>query len=249
MEGRIGVSALQPLTEGVIVLVGIKASNLDDGIREHPRVVLWESQRQDWTSKPLPQNTRAIFFTRFVGHASFARIQKEARKRHITLFNPSGTGEVVRQVRELLSLQRPVEVEAQAVEEETTPMRIEQAVQPETPVPIKGEGNKGKLDPLRELIDPSLSGIANAKRLIVKAQELGIQTTEASLAQMVVSTRRKTRTPAPVKVKVKEKDVTLEMFDTLIKDLQDMRQFVADTVKENTKLKAKLDRFKRFIEE
>lgn len=95
---------LHALQDGVVVLVGVKASNFDDEIRTHPRVIMWDSQNEHWLNKNLPTNTRAVFMTRFIGHNAYDNIVKEARKRRITIFNPQGTGIIVKQVKELLNI-------------------------------------------------------------------------------------------------------------------------------------------------
>ena len=44
--------------------------------------------------------------TRWIGHNSFGTILAEARKRHITMFNPEGTGIIAKQVKELLDMNK-----------------------------------------------------------------------------------------------------------------------------------------------
>jgi hypothetical protein len=172
----------------------------------------------------MPANTRAVFMTRFLSHVSFDKITAEARKRNINIFNPEGTGLIARQVKELLSI---------------APKQLKQ----------EKERVYGKLNPLIPSIDFSKNNIDNARQLFIKAKELGIDTTEASLAQLVtVQRKRQNQTAVPKSIQAKV-DVAVEMLDNAIKDMTDMRAFLIATVEENKVLKAKLDGFKKLLGE
>lgn len=223
------MKALTPLTHGTVLIVGAKASNFDDEIRTHPRVTIWDSQNEHWTSKDLPDNTRAVFMTRFIGHTASSKILSEARKRQITIFNPEGTGIIVRQVKELLNLTPQVKKEQTIME-----------------VAVAAEG-KGKLTPLIEFIDFSKSNIENARFLYAQAQALNIPTTEQSLSQLVAVQRRKghhTAVPRSLRGKL---DVSVEILDNAIQSLKDIRDFLLSTTRENAKLREKLERFKSIV--
>lgn len=228
---------LQPLTHGNILLVGVKASNFDEEIRTHPRVIMWDSQNQHWTSKELPQNVRAVFVTRFISHNIFANLIKEARKRQITMFNPEGTGMIVKQVRELLDINRKPVTQVQ----ETKPMTFYV---------------KGKLEPLLKLVDPSKNIIENARFLMIKAKEMNIETTEASLAQRIGVMRRKSgvavripKTQTKVETRTHNKvDVSVEILDNMVKELQDMRDYLVAVTEENQSLKARIEKFKKALD-
>ena len=220
--------ALKPLANGVVVIVGVKPSNLADDIKAHPRVVLWDSQQQDWYTKELPTNTQAVFMTRFLDHTTSERLLAETRKRRITIFNPEGTGMIAKQVRELLDMERP--------EAGVTKAEVKQK-------------EMGKLVPLLPLIDFAKGNMENAKVLYAKAAELGIKTTEKSLAQMVSNQRRRqhgTGVPRSIRQQV---DVAVELLDNAIRDMQDMRAFLLATVEENRLLKEKIARLKKAVEE
>lgn len=234
---------LTPLTSGIVLLVGVKASNFDEEIKTHPRVVMWESQNEHWTDKDLPSNTRAVFMTRFIGHAAFKNIVREARKRHITIFNPMGTGIIARQVRELLSIGavHPTTIEPVIHHNEVVEIKETKVI----PRP-----KLGRLKPLMELIDMSKTNIENARVMFAEAQRLGIQTTLSSLAQVMVGQRRKLKVkPFAEKKQGEQKDVSVEMFDNIIKSMVDMRDFVVATTKENTLLKARLQNLKKALGE
>jgi hypothetical protein len=218
--------------------VGTKASNFDDDIKENPRVVMWESQNQHWTDKDLPSNTRAIFMTRFISHAAFGKIVAEARKKQITIFNPEGTGVIARQVRELLALHRPTQTSEDDVKKKT---------RDET------EPKQGRLKALHPFVDFSKTNIENARALLIKAQEMEIVTTEMSLAQMVSNLRKKQhRTGVPKSIlrsSAQMVDVSVEILDTMIKSLQDMREYLIATTNENAELRAKLEALRKALGE
>jgi hypothetical protein len=218
--------SLQPLTNGgTVLIVGVKSSNLNDEIRTHPRVTIWDSQQEHWTNKDIPSNVRAIFITRFIGHAQFDKILTEARKKQLTIFNPEGTGMIAKQVRELLAL---------------TPK--------DSSVQEKPMQERGKLTPLHPFIDLSKGNLENARILMVRANELKIDTTEKSLAQMVSVRRRKMRGTAVPKSIQSKLDVSVEILDNMIRELKDMRDFLISTTEENKVLRAKMENFKKLME-
>ena len=243
---------LRPLDSGVVLIVGTKASNFDYSLRNHPRIVMWDSQQEHWTNKDMPTNTRAVFMTRFIGHASFEKIVSEARKRHITIFNPMGTGTIVRQVRELLAI--PTQSEVRVEPTNVTEVQKETTVAP----------GKSTLHPLIPFMDFTLTNAENARRLYMKATELGITTTVGSLSQYTMIQRKK-QGYAPLVLRVQKHfkpglpdtvlpnetadlDVTVQMLDGFIKGLQDMRGFLIATTDENRSLRIKLAKFKEAME-
>lgn len=229
---------LTPLSDGIVLLVGVKASNFDDEIRSHPRVMMWSSQEEHWTSKDLPSNTRAVFMTRFIGHAAFNHIVREARKKRITIFNPLGTGVITQRVRELLSI-HPVQTTIEPVIHHNEVVEMK-----ETEQVTKKHGQQGKLKALIPFIDFSHTNIDNAKALFAEAKKLNIDTTVLSLAQLVSHQRRKNVKVIQNYKPSTQKDVSIEIFDRAMKD---MRDFVVATVAENNSLKARLESLKKAI--
>jgi hypothetical protein len=221
---------------------------------------MWDSQQEHWTNKDMPTNTRAVFMTRFIGHSSFEKIVSEARKRHITIFNPTGTGTIIKQVKELLAIQPPVTVRP-TVSESTVPTEVKTMARP--------INSKSVLHVFIPFMDFNLTNAENARRLIIKAAELNVTTTLHSLAQYTMVQRKKLGI-APVHVRAKTTtrkivtraqiecvkseqvvesvDVSVEILDNLIKGLQDMRAFLIATTKENRELRARVDKFKKAME-
>jgi hypothetical protein len=84
---------------GVVTVIGARESNAPE-YWDNPRCVFMDGA--DAVSRGLPQNARAVVFTRFVGHSSFKGIMREVRKRHLTAFPVQGTGQLKRTLASLL---------------------------------------------------------------------------------------------------------------------------------------------------
>jgi len=266
------VKPLTPLTHGVVLLVGVKASNLDVEIRTHPRIIMWESLRENWTNRDIPNNTRAIFMTRFISHAIFDKIVAEARKRHITIFNcMGGTGILKRQVRELLELRKGEsipEVFSTPVHAHSAPVVVSSPtpvvttptiVTTTTPPKVTMAAQQGKLKPLYDMIDYSgtRTNADMARDMFAKAQELGIDTTLLSLIQLVnykVRNYKKSLTTPTVRAQMVEKsktqdktNIVVQMLDNMVRELKDMRDYVKATEEENRTLKLRVEKLKKAL--
>ncbi len=252
------IKPLQPLTSGNILIVGTKASNFDDELRTHPRIIMWDSQQEHWTDKNIPSNVRAIFITRWIGHAEFNNILREARKRQITIFNPEGTGQIKKQVKELLNLSvrsdmQPVLPQEPLIE----PVREQAETNTETTMPASKTGpGKKKLDVLHPFIDYKKNNTENARILLDKAEKMGIETTLGSLSQLVSVMRRRTtgrgiktfHVSTKVPQATRQPDVVVVMLDNMVKELQDMREYLVAVTKENAALKTRINRFKAALD-
>jgi len=261
------VKPLTPLTHGVVLLVGVKASNLDVEIRTHPRIIMWESLRENWTNRDIPNNTRAIFMTRFISHAIFDKVIAEARKRHITIFNVMGTGILKRQVRELLELRRDIipevfstPVHGSSVVVHEAPPVVSSPTVSSTIVTTKVNTTmqQGKLKPLYDMIDYSgtRTNIDMAREMFAKAQELGIDTTLLSLSQLVnnkIRNYKKSLEKTPtvraqvVGTESKSQNIVVQMLDNMVRELKDMRDYVKATEEENRTLKLRVEKLKKAL--
>ena len=237
---------LKPLSHGNILIVGTKQSNFDEEIRTNPRVILWDGQQESWTSKSIPQNVQAIFFTRFIGHNAFGKIVAEARKKHLTVFNPLGTGIIARQVKELLG----------TCVEPVTNEELMKEVETMTTTKITGTG---KLTAFIPYINLDKNNRQNADDLFERSKEIGVETTRDSLANFIGAYRRKLginkfrRNTHPKVKTVKAESTTLDaavqMLDNAIKELKDMREFLVQTTNENKSLKKRLNTLKEMFNE
>jgi hypothetical protein len=248
------IKPLQPLSFGNVLIVGVNPRGFDESLRNHPRVIMWDSQNENWTTKDIPHNVRAVFATRWVSHAAYVNIIKEAKKKHITIFNPTGTGIIARQVKELLDLRKAIPMTDTVTDTVTdSPVETVETIETtETKENIVKQKTHGKLKPLIPFIDFAKGNQANAVILMEKAKELGINTTMNSLA-ILVGKRRKTpmfdRKKAKNAATPKVVDISVQMLDNMIKELRDMRDYLVAVTEENVKLKSKVDRFKKFFDE
>lgn len=101
-------------TGGVVAVIGARRSNVGDDLWEHPRIAFLESEEA--AKRGLPSNTRAVIFTRFMAHTTFAKVMKEARARQLVVYPHSTTGELKKQLQALVAgatplAQRPPEPE------------------------------------------------------------------------------------------------------------------------------------------
>ena len=84
---------------GIVTVIGARESNVPE-YWDDPRCVFMDGY--DAVSRGLPQNARAVVFTRWVGHSSFKGIMRQIRKRRITAFPVQGTGQLKRTLASLL---------------------------------------------------------------------------------------------------------------------------------------------------
>jgi hypothetical protein len=84
---------------GIVTVIGARESNVPE-YWDNPRCVFMDGY--DAVSRGLPQNARAVVFTRWVGHSSFKGIMKQVRKRRLTAFPVQGTGQLKRTLASLL---------------------------------------------------------------------------------------------------------------------------------------------------
>lgn len=204
---------------GKIVIIGgyAKAWN---GFRDNPQLEFWSGEQKDIVralkDKDIPANTKAVIISRFISHSELGQVMDTCRKRNIVMFPNKSDGEVSNLLDEITSkLPKPVKV-------------------------IETPTSRGKLQPLLEFINFSKSNIENARALMLKAKELGIETTEQSLAQLVTMRRRKmggTTVPNSVRNKL---DVSVDMLDSMIQELSGMRDYLIEVTEENRILRTKL---------
>lgn len=213
----------------------------------------------------IPQNCKAVIVSRFISHTELGLILQDVRKRRLTLFPNKSDGEVTDLLSNMLSYVEEVEgnqfvVSSEPVTEEPSPQEPETVIQETTeeiPVTKKKPVKKGELNKLIPFVNWEETNYANARALIKVARtDFDIQTTEDSLAQFIrvqrhklgkknVGSRGTTRTtnvvklvqPAPRKGN-EDVDVTVKMFDELISDLSEIRNFLVKVTEENAQLKA-----------
>jgi len=162
------------------------------------------------------------------------------------MFNPEGTGIIAKQVKELLAMNKP-----------------ETIVDADRPTKEHKGGIQPKLTVLLPHIDWNKSNTDNARALMQRLHEFHISSTEASIANFIGVQRKRLGLSgggrlrkSPVRVVKVSKgksdtglDVAVQMLDDAIQQMKDMRAFLVATTEENTRLRVKLDRFRKMMEE
>lgn len=69
---------------GCILVVGGGISNIH--LPDHPQILVWDDVKVDCLHKEVPTNTRAILWTKHIGHSMAARLNNAAEKFHILKF-------------------------------------------------------------------------------------------------------------------------------------------------------------------
>lgn len=211
---------------GKILIVGGYSKSWKD-YEKFSQLEFWRGDnpsevRRHIQNKDIPPNCKGIIISRFISHSELNPILDEARKRGITLFPNKSDGEVSSLLDEMVRDLPKTEK-------------------------IEKSRERGKLNQLIQFIDFSKTNVENARAIYIKAKELGITTTEDSLAQFVGVRRRKLSGTAVVKSVRSKLDLSVDMLDSMVKDLSGMRDYLIEITEENRILKKKLDKFKQAL--
>lgn len=218
------------LTKGGVVVVLHGATGVVKEYQSHPAIIFIDGQRKlPDLSTQVPSNTRGIIVTDGLDSMNHMWVTSYCRQRNIPWLLRKSNQAVYDTIKGFFPNGNEV----------AKPTSAE----------VKDEFQRGKLTVLIPFINFHESNAQNAKKLLRKAQELGIKSTEASLAQFVANQRRRQSGTAIPKSARPQLDVSVDMLDEAIKNLTDMRDFLIKTCEENRILKAKLDKFKRAFEE
>ena len=172
-------------TDGTVLIVGARSTNLPVSIREHARITVWDSTDPDATgNRPVPERTRVIICLRFISHQLFGKLQRFATKHHaLILPGLNNTGEV----KQLLRL-------AFHLDDEARPLPDPKILDvPATTVRTRGA--------VRRFVQAHGNVYVpvgrEARRLFELAQAQGLQTTSDALKQMLYTLRKQTAAKAP----------------------------------------------------
>lgn len=85
---------------GTIVVVGLKPNQIPLDYAEDSRFNFWSAlgNNNSLAKKELPSNCKGLVMTRFLNHALFRSLTDQAKRKNITIFPVSNTGEVRRQL-------------------------------------------------------------------------------------------------------------------------------------------------------
>ena len=174
----------------------------------------------------IPVNTRLIIMNEGVPHYHYLWLTQQAQKMKIVWLWRKSSNAIYEILKEHCSV-----IQKATIEE------------------VKETQAKGRLASLLPFVDWTKSNAENARELMNKALELGIKTTEGSLQQFVSIKRRELGQSGIVKSIRSKLDVSVDMLDSMIKELSDMRDFLIETVEENKILKRKVEKFRSVMEE
>ena len=236
---------------GLILVAGGKFDNLDNKIREHPQILLWEDDRQDYLRKEVPANTRAILFNRFLSHSKSNKLMRAAKDLRIPFFPALSSGEVRKTVLDIMESMNGTVPAAtsNAVTSKEPWNNSPRYIPPEGPAPSvveivevpvlveegelplrgakKGEHTTILADELRD----DENHLEAAKRLIpIYKNKYGIKITQTGLQQAIVRFRsghkpisKKVKSIEKSEVEVKDVTQSVDELETAEKLLREAR--------------------------
>jgi len=98
---REGLMDVQLGEDDLVAVIGARVSNVGEELWNNPRCVFLQGDVV--VSRGLPVNTRAVVFTRFLGHTAFKVIMDQVRRRKLAVYPMQGTGQLKRTLATLLA--------------------------------------------------------------------------------------------------------------------------------------------------
>jgi hypothetical protein len=180
---------LSQFTMGTVLVVGARPHTFPETIREHPKVIIWDSDRET-ANKDVPASVRVIICLRFITHAMFSRLQRHARKHHLLLMpGLNNSGEIKQMLSQALDL--PADTPVPPPEPPPTP-----APEPPPSVPYGIHKDMTTRELVRTFGDRSnLPMIAEARRLHALAQQGGMTCSISAIVQQVGLWHKQTAPP------------------------------------------------------
>ena len=218
------------LTKGGVAVVFVGNTELVAEYKNHPAITFIDAkQKVTDLQVQVPSNCKAIIITEGIDHMNYMWATSFCRQRNIPWLLRKSNQAVYETIKSFFP-DGNGQVEKPTSEE------------------VKDAFIRGKLVPLLPMIDFSRSNAENAKYLMRKCHEMGIKSTEGSLAQFVANQRRKLSGAAVPKSARPKLDVSVELLDDMIKQLGDMRDFLIATCEENRLLRDKVEKFKKLLD-
>lgn len=211
-----------------VVMVGNNGAIVE--FKHHPRVTFLDCKTipNGELEGRVPSNTKAIIITDGLPQYHQLWAHSYCRKQNIPYLVRKTNGAIYEQLKNWFH-----------TEDEVKPTTVE----------IKEEVKRGRLEALIPFIDFRKSNAENARDLMRKASELGIKSTPGSLAQYVSNQRKKQGRGEIPKSLRSQLDVSVELLDKMVEDLNSMRDYLINTTEENRLLKSKLEKFRKAFEE
>lgn len=183
---------------GKILVVGGNMNPNWARFAQHPQVVFWtgdkaEIQRHLKAEHNLPDNTKAVLISRFIGHSESAKVMAEARDRRALIIAPLNDGELTRKLEEIMT------PNGDGIAKKVEVVKAETVVKTETPVKVglrkPGRGDIQRL--LTKHYDSSRPNVDEATRLLVVARLEGLLTTNESLQQGIYMFKKRAGITSP----------------------------------------------------
>lgn len=184
-------------TGGRILVVGGGLGDLPPRYREHPSILLWDDDRQGMVRKEVPQNTKAILFSRWVSHATAHKLNEAAKQLHALKFPMLRSREIKALLSEVISEEKvlPADIPEPTVAEVEKVIAAQEAIAQQKELesmPVVQPGKKGTLvgfvaKNLNLETDWTQKGslTREGERIYALAEKEGVSTTPASVLQCV----------------------------------------------------------------
>jgi hypothetical protein len=197
--------ALSASGDGRLLVVCPRARELDDEIRDAPRVVVWSDPEVREARQRMPPDVVAVVFVSLPGHRGTAHIQRHARQQLATIHHGTVTPRTIRELCEAAGLVPMTahdnnDNDTKDAPDMPTHAQFARTSAPTSPKKTALVDKEGKLRQgllatfLQEQADLDAdSGVAEIARLAELAETLGLPTTKGSIAEAFYRTRRQKR--------------------------------------------------------
>ncbi len=193
---------------GKLLIIGGRATNFTENLREHPRFIFWDSVDPDTRHKTkIPSDVVVIIFARFIKHKIYRRIKKIVPSDVLVLQFPLQTGQIREVLGQLTDVLPNARKEAKIVDKPAVETRPEPAIATVAPPAGEAETIRMAVEPepqateapatelklvklargvLAKFVDANANfqtpdAFQEIRRLFTLAQEQGFKTTERSL--------------------------------------------------------------------
>lgn len=102
----------------VLVAGGQTKKDLDYKIKEHPQVIIWDDDVQDFIRKVVPANTRIILTNRLISHEKLRHLRDEANKLKIPVVMALRNIEIIGYISGLIPNEEAPKIKATEVKSE-----------------------------------------------------------------------------------------------------------------------------------
>jgi hypothetical protein len=163
---------------GRVLIVGGQLRDLPPQYHEHPQIIMWDDNKQEYLTKEVPSNVKIIVYTRLISHGATDKLNRAAKDLHAIKFPMLRT----REIKELMSEVIPTPVTEPV---ETTPAQESE----ETTMPKQEQGALKKFiaKNINMGLDYSVKGnkTREGERLYELSKKEGVKTTRLSAIQGV----------------------------------------------------------------